>query len=153
MNPNRRTFLLATLAAPAVIAGAKVPITLKGVVEARGTMGPLHYKVEGAGPLLPDSPRFHLTSSVPVTNLASAKPEVILESPRGKITIKITEEISIKAKTVVPFTILGGTGAYARCSGTGRIKIELLERSGFNGTVRLTFLRPTPNPAIDKIPK
>ncbi|WP_435020860.1 hypothetical protein TA3x_002061 [Tundrisphaera sp. TA3] len=158
-TPNRPT-LFPALAALGLLAvaswgmdegvGAEPhPVVLKGVVQARGSMGPFRYTVEGTGPLLPDSPGFKLSTSVPVTHLASAKPVVVLESPRGKITIKITQEISMKEKTVVPFIVIGGTDAYARASGAGRIKIELLERSGFSGTVKLTFLRPAPASAPD----
>ena len=135
-------------------AGAEpAPIHLKGVVDARGTMGLIHYKVEGTGPLLPGSPQFHLTTSVPITQLASAKPVVTLESPRGQITIQVTQEVSIKDKTIVPFRITGGTRAYAHASGTGRIKLELVERSGLNGTVRLRFLLPEPQPQPGAMPQ
>lgn len=148
---HRRRWFGAWLLAAGVIAGppapagpAPTPIVLRGAVEAKGTMGPLRYKVEGTGPLLPDAPKFHLTTTVPITQVASAKPLLELESPRGRISVQVTHEVSIKDKVIVPFRIVGGTGAYARAAGSGRIKIELLERSGLNGTVRLTFLLPEP---------
>lgn len=146
---------LAKSEAPARAAEEVKPRTpvLKGIVIARGSMSTLWYKVEGNGHLIADAPKFDLTTSVPLSQLTSAKPLVVLASPKGVISLKVTQEISIKDKTVVPYTIVGGTGAYAKTAGSGRIRIELINRSGLSGTVKLTFVGPGPAASTDSASK